>query len=146
MILSPSNLQTRTILSSRDFRRLTLHAHLVTFSESLFQGLVGLPLNSYKSTDSQLPLPRIYIGLTPFAEIALDFKSFLNLAHASFICCQQFLLLDKKVNRHSPSTFLMLWSGSTGFNCMLVFQSKEYQTLPQIPHLHIPCLLNIPTS
>lgn len=43
MIISPSNLQLLTILSSGDLLRLMIHVHLITFNKSFFQTLVGLP-------------------------------------------------------------------------------------------------------
>lgn len=137
MILSPSNLQPLTILSSGDFPRLMVHVHLVTFNESFFQTLVGLPLNSHKFTESRIPLPRISTGMTPTAGRTFGLESFLSLADASFICCQQFLLSDKSFPIYPLHGLVWFYRPQSHFVCFPdwgILGSLFFP--PQIPQIY----------
>lgn len=72
-----------------------VHVHLVTFKESFFQTIVGLPLSSHKLAESRIHCQAYLHKPYSHCRKTLGLEPFLNLAHASFICCQQFLLLYK---------------------------------------------------
>lgn len=115
-----------------------VHVHLVTFKESFFQTLVGLPLSSHKLAESRIHCQG-YLH-KPYSHCR---KTFGIGAFFELSSCQLHLLPAVssvvQVSSHSPPTLSVLWSGSTDLDCRLsLVQTEESQALffPQIPQIY----------